>query len=189
MYVAYFERPIDPTPFPITRYQHALAMSLQIINPLRPYAMMQNWLRNAHTIRNFGRVTGSAGTAPRNYVDCRDVAAIAIQLLLSEQPLQSNAITITGPEAITNQDMAERISRVTGSNIQYENLSREAHYQMLVAQAELPYWLAQHIVELEELAIRIPEQGTNQVQQLLGRYPRTMDEFLQEYRSAFMQQS
>ncbi|MEM8536189.1 MAG: NmrA family NAD(P)-binding protein [Chloroflexota bacterium] len=153
---------------------------------LRPYAMMQNWLRNAHTIRNFGRTIGSAGEAPRNYVDCRDVAAIAVQLLLSEQPLQNDAITITGPEAITNQDMAERISCVTGSNIQYENLSREAHYHMLVTQAKLPEWLAQHIVELEELAVRIPEQGTHQAQQLLGRYPRTMDEFLQEHRAVFM---
>ncbi|NOK64407.1 MAG: NAD-dependent epimerase/dehydratase family protein [Chloroflexi bacterium AL-N1] len=156
---------------------------------LRPYAMMHNWFRNAHTIRNLGRIIGSAGTAPRNYVDCRDVAAIAVQLLLSEQPLQSNAITITGPEAITNQDMAERISRISGSKVPYKNLSREEHYHILVTQAELPHWLAQHIVELEELAIRIPEQGTNQVQQLLGRYPRTMDEFLQEYHSVFRQQS
>ena len=153
---------------------------------LRPYAFMQNWLRNTHTINHFGTIIGSAGAAPRNYVDCRDVAAIATRLLLDDQPPQSPAIMITGPEVITNQEMAERISLATGSEVRYNNLSRADHYEMLITRAKVPEWLARHIVELEELAIRVPEQATNTVEGLVGRYPRTMDEFLHEHRSAFM---
>jgi uncharacterized protein YbjT (DUF2867 family) len=153
---------------------------------LRPYAFMQNWLRNTYPITHFGTLTGSASTAPRNYVDCRDVAAVATQLLLSDQPPASPALVLAGPEAITNQEMAERISRITGSPIRYENLSRADHYQLLLSRARLPEWLARHIVELEELAIHIPEQASHTLEALLGRYPRTMDEFLQEHRSLFM---
>jgi|GEM_PF-414818 len=153
---------------------------------LRPYAFMQNWLRNTQSITEFGTILGSAGTAPRNYVDGRDVAAIAVQLLLQEQALDTTAITISGPEAITNQEMAERISYVTGVPIHYRNLSVEDYYQLLHKQARLPQWLARHIVELEDLARRIPEPTTNTVEPLLGREPRTMDAFLHEYRSAFL---
>ncbi|MCU0491306.1 MAG: NAD(P)H-binding protein [Chloroflexaceae bacterium] len=153
---------------------------------LRPYAFMQNWLRNATPIQQFGTIVGSAGAAPRNYVDCRDVAAVATGLLLSNQPLPATAITLTGPDSLSNQDMAERIGRVTGSSIRAINVTRDEHYQMLVTQARLPAWLAQHIVELEELALRIPEPPTNSVAALLGRPARTMEAFLNEHRMAFM---
>ncbi|MCG8348752.1 MAG: NAD(P)H-binding protein [Chloroflexales bacterium] len=156
---------------------------------LRPYAFMQNWLRNTYTIKRFGTIIGSAGAAPRNYVDCRDVAAIATRLLLSDQMPHTDAITITGPEVISNQEMTERISCVTGATVRCINLSRSEHYRMLITQAQLPEWLAQHIVELEELAIRIPEQATNSVAALLDRAPRTMNAFLHEHRSAFMQKN
>jgi uncharacterized protein YbjT (DUF2867 family) len=153
---------------------------------LRPYAFMQNWLRNTQPIQYTRTIFGSAGDAPRNYVDCRDVAAVATSLLLSAQPPSAPALTLTGPESISNGEMAARLSRVTGLPIRYTNLSREEHYQMLRSRARLPHWLATHIVELEELALRVPEVTTSTLAAYTGRYPRTMDEFLHEQRSAFM---
>ena len=153
---------------------------------LRPYSFMQNWLRNAYEIGRSGMVVGSAGSAPRNYVDCRDVASVAVRLLLGDIPLPNGGITLTGPEAVTNEDMAARLSLVTCAEVGYKNLSRAEHYQMLLTQAKLPAWLARHVVELEELAVRIPERPTGEMQKVLGRYPRTVDEFLQEHRAAFI---
>jgi hypothetical protein len=75
---------------------------------------------------------------------------------------------------------------VTKRQIRYQNLSRDDHYQLLLRQAHLPEWLARHIVELEELAIHIPERPSSLLPELLGRFPRTMDEFFQEQRMAFM---
>jgi uncharacterized protein YbjT (DUF2867 family) len=152
---------------------------------LRPYAFMQNWLRNTYTILNFGKIIGSAGSAPRNYVDCRDVASIATRLLLQEQPLNTSAITIAGPEVITNQEMANRLARATGHRVQYENLSHGDHQHLLIIRAKLPAWLASHIVELEELAIQVPERPSTTIRETLGRSPRTIDEFIQEHRAAF----
>jgi uncharacterized protein YbjT (DUF2867 family) len=153
---------------------------------LRPYAFMQNWLRSTATIARFGVIFGSAGTAPRNYVDCRDIATIAAELLLSDHAPEVQALTITGPESISYQEMAERISRLIRSPVRYTDLSPDEHYRMLVTRARLPDWLARHIVELDELALRIPEPASNTVAPLLGRQPRTMDEFLHQHRSAFL---
>jgi uncharacterized protein YbjT (DUF2867 family) len=155
---------------------------------LRPYAFMQNWLRNTLPIQQFGTIVGSAGAAPRNYVDCRDVAAVASRLLLGDQPLPA-ALTLTGPESLTNQEMAERISLVTDAPIRYIHLSHAEHYQMLVSRAHLPAWLAQHIVELEALAALVPELATNSVATVLGHPARTMEAFLHEHRLAFMPQT
>ncbi|MEM7737385.1 MAG: NAD(P)H-binding protein [Deinococcota bacterium] len=136
---------------------------------LRPYAFMQNWLRNTHSIRYFGKIVGSAGNAARNYVDARDVAAVAAQLLLSEAAPVHKALTLQGPEAINNEAIAERLSNVTGGCIDYENLSFEDHYELLVTRANLPDWLARHIVELEALAVHIPESSSDSVTQCLAK--------------------
>lgn len=155
---------------------------------LRPYAFMQNWLRNTAPITRLGAIVGSAGEAPRNYVDCRDVAAVACELLLSGAPPPAQALTLTGPEAISNRDMAERIGLVAGAPVRYDNLSRQGHYELLRTRARLPEWLARHLVELEELALRVPEPATSSLGALLARHPRTMDEFLHEHRRAFVRQ-
>lgn len=155
---------------------------------LRPYAFMQNWLRNTAPIRHLGLIVGSAGDAPRNYVDSRDVAAVACALLLSEASPPASALTLTGPESLTNAEMAERIAQVAGSPVRYQNLTRDEHKHLLLTRGKLPAWLARHIVELEELALRIPEPATNTIAALLPRHPRTMDEFLYEHRAAFARQ-
>lgn len=156
---------------------------------LRPYSFMQNWLRNTFTIQHLGKIIGSAGSSPRNYVDCRDVAEIAVRFLLSECPLTMREITITGSEAINYQDMAARLSVATGSTIRYENLTRAEHYQLLLKRAKLPEWLARHLVELEELAVLIPEQPDDGFQTWLRHPARTMDEFTQEHHAAFRRSS
>lgn len=164
------------------------ASGLEFCN-LRSYSFIQNWLRNTFTIRHLGKIIGSAGFSLRNYVDCRDVAEIAVRFLLSERPLTLREITITGPEAITYQDMAERLSTATGFTVRYENLTRAEHYQLLLKRAKLPEWLARHLVELEELAVLIPEQPDQGFQTWLRHPPRTMDEFIQEHHAAFRRSS
>ena len=156
---------------------------------LRPHAFMQNWLRQADVIQHTNTILGSAGTAPRNYVDARDVAAIAARLLSSEVPLSGATFAVSGPEAISNADMAVRLSYVTGTEVRYENLTRAGHERALVEQARLPAWLARHLVELEELAVLMPEPFTSTVPELLGTTPRTMDEFIHEHRLAFVSQA
>lgn len=153
---------------------------------IRPVAFMQTWLRHTHVITHFGKIIGAAGSASKTYVDCRDIAAVAVKLLLSEHPLPSEFVTLTGNELINYQEMAERLSRATGSKIIYENIPPQALYQFLMTEANMPDWLARHLVQMEEFAALIPEKPNNSVQEFLGCYPRTMDEFVQEHRMAFM---
>ncbi|GGX29417.1 NAD(P)H-binding protein [Aquimarina muelleri] len=152
---------------------------------LRPQAFMQNWERNTFTIRRFGKIYGAMENAPRNYVDARDVAEIAVKLLLQNTPLELNYISISGPEAITNYDMAERLTRVTNTNIEYLNISSNELFRTLKNRAKLPEWLANHIVELDELAIKMPEPTEDSTEKLLNKKPRLMNAYLQESKELF----
>lgn len=152
---------------------------------LRPYAFMQNWERNTFTVRKFGKIYGIMKDAVRNYVDARDVAEIAVNLLLQDNALEQQYLSITGPEAISNFEMADRISKVTGREITYINISKDALFKNLTKRAKLPLWLANHIIELEELALKIEEPGTDSTENLLNKKPRLMDEYLQEYKELF----
>lgn len=152
---------------------------------LRPYAFMQNWERNTFTMRTFGEIYGSLGNAARNYVDCRDVAEVAVKYLLSTESLNGESLVLTGAEAITNQDMAQRFSHIINRRIKYVDISSEELKKQLMQRAKLPNWLANHIVELDDLAIKIPEPTTNSIEKILNRKPRIMDAYLQEFRHLY----
>ncbi|HVI45868.1 MAG TPA: NmrA family NAD(P)-binding protein [Chitinophaga sp.] len=152
---------------------------------LRPYAFMQNWERNTFTIRHFGKIYGALGDAARNYIDCRDVATVAVNLLLATEELRERSVILAGPQAISNIEMAAKLSRITGRKVDYVDITPAELFNQLTNKAKLPEWLANHIVELDDLAIKIPEPGYDTITNLIARKPRIMDEYLQESRYLF----
>lgn len=152
---------------------------------LRPHSFMQNWERNTFTIRYFGKIYGALGNARRNYIDCRDVATVAVNYLLAREELKQRSVILAGPQAITNVEMAAKLSHITGSKIEYVDITPEELFSQLTNKAKLPKWLATHIVELDELAIKVPEPDRDTITGLILRKPRIMDEYLQECRHLF----
>lgn len=156
---------------------------------LRPHSFMQNWERNTFTIQYFGKIYGALGHAGRNYIDCRDVAAAAVNFLLAAEDLKQQSVILAGPQAITNEEMAAKLSHVTGNRIDYVDISAEKLFSLLTNKAKLPDWLATHIVELDDLAVKVPEPDCETVSSLILRKPRIMDEYLQECRHLFRRKS
>jgi uncharacterized protein YbjT (DUF2867 family) len=153
---------------------------------LRPYAFMQNWERNTFTIQRFAKIYGAMGDAPRNYVDGRDVAEIAVTKLLSKNTLNKEFITISGPESITYNEFAERLSYVTNRKIKYINITQKELFNLLTKRAKLPRWLANHIVELDDLAIKNTEPNDDTIEKILNRKPRMINAYLQESKHLFV---
>jgi uncharacterized protein YbjT (DUF2867 family) len=153
---------------------------------LRPHSFMQNWERNTFTIQYFGKIYGALGNAQRNYVDCRDVATVAVNYLLATEELKQRSVVLAGPQAITNIEMATKLSRVTNSKIEYVDITAEELFSQLTKKAKLPKWLATHIIELDDLANKVPEPDSDTITNLILRKPRIMDEYLQESRHLFI---
>jgi uncharacterized protein YbjT (DUF2867 family) len=65
------------------------------------------------------------GEGRSGWIDCRDVAAVAVKALL-EDGHAGQACTLTGPEALTLTEIAASLSRATERDIDYVDISDEA---------------------------------------------------------------
>ncbi|GGP81707.1 NAD(P)-dependent oxidoreductase [Streptomyces virginiae] len=175
------------SPVAVSRGHHAVEQHLRALGlshtVLRPYAFMQNLLRLAPGVAQ-GAILGAMGEAPCNYIDCRDIADVAAAAL-TRPDIAGGTYALTGPEAVTHGELARRISKLTGHRIRYVNLAPDELRDHLVRSARMPAWLADHVTEIQQLAVARPEHPNDTVSRILGRPPRTLDAFLHEHRDNF----
>ena len=163
--------------------QH-LAQSGLAYTLLRPNNFMQNFLMSAQPVAEQGMLYGMTGEGRVAFIDTRDVAAVAAEVLTSPGH-QGTSYTLTGPEALTAAEVAERLSAATGRQVRYVDLGPDAFRQAL-AGAGLPGWLVDGVVEGNTmLAAGHAATVTDQVAKVTGRSPRTFAEFAADHRPAF----
>jgi len=152
---------------------------------LRANGFMQNVANfYAGTIKAQGAFYGSAGEALISHVDVRDIAAVAVKAL-TEPGHEGRAYTITGPEALTYSQIAQKVSVATGKPVAYVNLTDEQAKQGALG-AGLPEFYADLLVDLT----RYYRGGTaaevsGDVAKVTGANPRTFDSFLADHLAAF----
>jgi uncharacterized protein YbjT (DUF2867 family) len=153
---------------------------------VQPNFFMQNLLWSADPIKTRGELYSSVGSTPASHVDARDIAAV-IQATLTE-PLERHAGRIhlvTGPAALTFDQIAAVCSGVVGRPVRYVNLTDEQLRAGLVASGQ-PEWQAAALLELNTYA----RQGhasvvTDTIQRITGRPARTLEEWFKDHAAAF----
>jgi len=83
---------------------------------VQPPAYVDNLLWQLEAIRE-GRIVYPGGTGRISHIDARDVAAVAL-LALTDDGL-TGRLRITGPEALTYGELAERVSLLLGRSVTY----------------------------------------------------------------------
>ncbi|MFK0237537.1 NmrA family NAD(P)-binding protein [Streptomyces vinaceus] len=176
------------SPVAISRGHHAVEEHLRASGLthtiLRPYAFMQNLLRLAPAVAQ-GVILGTTGDAPFNYIDCRDIGDFAAAALTSPR-IAGGTHALTGHEAVSYPEVASRLSTLTGNRVRYVNLTPNELRDNLIHKAHMPIWLADHVTEIQQLAVARPEFPTTTVADVLGRPPRTLDAFLDEHHTHFL---
>ena len=152
---------------------------------LRPNAFMQNLVNyNAGTIRSHNAFYGCQGNGAVSVVDIRDIAAVAV-MVLAATGHEGKSYALTGGEALTNEQVAEKISRVAGRKISYVDLP-PAEFKKAILSTGTPEWSADALLDLQ----RLYREGkasllTDDVERLTGRKPITFDQFAHDYAFAF----
>jgi len=161
----------------VERRLAAEAMTSTVLRP-EPYAT--NLLLQADAMRA-GTLAYPAGTARVAHVDPRDVAAAAVAALTAAEP-PSGMHVLTGPEALTYDEVAARASAVLGRAVRYADVPAPGWRDALVA-AGVPGWLADDFAELFTgfVAARSAVAPTNAVEALTGRPPRPLEAVLGEH--------
>src|SRR6266850_3462598 len=99
---------------------------------LRPTGFMQEYLREAPSVIHQGALFFALGDVRLNPIDLVDVAKVAF-LLLRNGGHEAERIPITGPEALTMAQVADRVSRATGRPVHYVAVSRNDRQQALLS--------------------------------------------------------
>ena len=152
---------------------------------LRPNGFMQNVINySSPTINQENVFYGSEGSGKISQIDVRDIAAVAVRVL-TEDGHVGNTYTLTGPEALSNTQVAEILSDVLGRQIRFVNLDPPQLKQALLS-AGTPEWSADALLDLQRL---YREGGaatvTSDVEQILGRKPTSFAQFVRDNRAAF----
>ncbi|MEM9494158.1 MAG: NmrA family NAD(P)-binding protein [Myxococcota bacterium] len=158
--------------------EQAIESSSMAFTHLRPYGFMQNLLGFIPAIRRTGRFFATTGDTPMNMVDARDIADVAA-VALTRPGSPRGAYVLTGPEAVSYPDVARRMSAL-GAEVLYVDQTPAALRASLL-RAQLPPWLVEHILEIQGLAMAIPQAPNDTVLRVTGNRPRSLDAFLCEH--------
>ena len=151
---------------------------------LRPNLFMQGLLQFAGMIRDKQMFAAPIGDARVSVVDVRDNAAVAAAALTQEGHA-GRTYTLTGPEALSHAEMAERLSAATECAIRFVDASDD-DLRHAMAGVGMPEWQIEGLVEDYAHYARgeasVIEQG---VRQATGRPARDFDGFARDYAGAF----
>ena len=157
---------------------------------LRPNGFMQNIVAyNAPSIRAQGAFYAAMGSAKTSLIDVRDVGAAAARALDQPQAHAGRIYELNGPEAVSNDEIAARISRIAGRAVKYVDIP-EAAQRKAMLDAGMPEWQVNALLELQEYYISGKSAGpADTLANLLGRAPRRLDPFLEENQGSFRSQA
>jgi uncharacterized protein YbjT (DUF2867 family) len=147
---------------------------------LRPPFFMQNILRFAPAIRTSGEFAGSLGLGKVAMIDVDDIAAVAATALTTDAHA-GKAYVLTGPEAHSYSDVAERLSRILGRTITYKDVPLEVTRERLLASG-MPEWHVDVQVDFSTaLSAGHASAVTSTVEAVTGRPARTLEQFIREH--------
>lgn len=150
---------------------------------LQPSGFMQNFVTGAGSFNADGNLVGSYGDAAVSYIDCEDIAACAATLLTGPYG-KGESFVLTGPEALTHPEIAERLSAALGRGVRYVDLPPDELAATLKSQG-FPAQFAEDVATLlKPVAAGSLAATTSAVQDLTGRAPRTFEDFLAANRHA-----
>lgn len=151
---------------------------------LRPNLFMQGLLNFRSTIATQNAFYAAAGDAKVSTVDVRDIAEVAVAAL-TETGHEGKIYELTGPQALTHTEMAERLSTVLDRRIAFVDISPETMRETLLS-VGFPVWQADGLLE-DYAHYRRNEAAAIAagVKEAIGKEPRSFETFTHDYAPMF----
>ncbi|GAB4046039.1 SDR family oxidoreductase [Spirosoma litoris] len=151
---------------------------------LRPTGFLQNFTEYAHPISQ-GILPHMLGDGQIGYIDLRDIALVAKHVLT--QPGHAKATYyLTGPASLTMAEVAAELTARLGHAVRAVNQS-EADTRKALGYGGLDAWHIDALIEQFKIgAIGGEIDVTSEVARLTGQAPRTLTQFVNEYRNHFL---
>lgn len=178
----------DPSKFRFTRMHEEIEDYLEgsglAWTHLRPSQFMQVYLREAPDIAATGTLRLPFENISLSPIDAEDIAKVAC-LLLRDGGHEGESLEMTGPEALTMDEIAARISASIGKTVKYVGIPPEVRRRELLARG-LPESFVDALDEQTTERLKNPvAKVLIETQEMLGVKPTTFAEFAQRHAAYF----
>jgi uncharacterized protein YbjT (DUF2867 family) len=154
---------------------------------IKPNFYMQTLLAAAKGIKERGEIVMPVGKAKISMIDCRDSGEIVGKVLL-ESGHEGQSYKLTGPESVSFDDVAKRMTAILGKEVKYIDPPLDVYRANLLKAIPDP-WRVDSVCEIFATTAKgQPEiEAVNDgVQKLLGRAPTNLDKFISDYKAALI---
>jgi uncharacterized protein YbjT (DUF2867 family) len=151
---------------------------------LRPMSFMQNYLGLGDSIKSQGVFYAPLIDSRTSFVDVRDIAAVAVEAL-TKSGHENKAYNITGPEAVSNYDIANILSKTTGRKITYVNISDDDARKGMKENG-MQEWTINALMELYNFQKAGKASNVSlDVERVTNRKPISFEQFTKDYSESF----
>lgn len=153
---------------------------------LRPSSFMQNWLdKLAPTVKNERAIYEATGDGKKAYIDVRDIAEVAVKILVTPEIHIGKTYLLTGGEALNYAQIAEAITNVIEENVVFHSLTAEESKQKMKQQGAPPPVIQFLLAAAQEQRNGDAALVSDAVTQLLKKPPRSVANFVKDHYQAF----
>jgi uncharacterized protein YbjT (DUF2867 family) len=184
------------------RVSHVVFLSLMGVNRAMPHwqveqdlrssALPWTFLRPSFFAQNLGtayrddirlhdRIRLASGRGRTSFIDTRDIAAVAARILTDPTSHQGQAYTLTGPAALTYDEVASGLSAKLSRPIDYQPIGLWRYRRELQAQHLLNAFVNVQLLINVVARLGLAARTTNTIPQLLGRPAGTLDQYIADH--------
>jgi len=151
---------------------------------LQPGFLMTNLLAAAQQVSQQGMLFAPAGSARIAMIDPADIAAAAAVALTGDDH-DGATYVLTGPAAITYQQVALELSAATGRTVGFADIPAEAATAAMIEAGLPPFVVDQVVSVFGQLQAGVQSKTSDAVQLVTGRPARPLAVFARNYAGAF----
>lgn len=178
-----------PTVFPILGSYGDVGLNISHLNMSYTILHASHFMSNPFTaqgkeLRSENKPSsmfGASGNRGVNYVSPNDVAEVAVRILVAPREHCNKTYTLTGLEAITDQQVADLLSKYLNKPIMYvDQPLLEFSNEMKVS--GVPKWMVADLESLEKIKASGVEEDpafiSNDIENICGHPPETFEDYL-----------
>lgn len=155
------------------------------VTHLRPTFFMQLLFKFYSSSGGQGVIAGPFRSCQWTFIDVRDVGAVAAAALMNPA-LAGRTLTLTGGESLTYAEVAERLSRLLDKQVRYMDITANEARGRLQAVGAPPVMIEATLELWDACASKLINVApTDTVRAVIGREPRSFEEFARDYRESF----